>query len=306
MGAVRRPRAFTLIELLVVIAIIAILIGLLLPAVQKARQAAARSQCQNNLKQLGLGLHTYHDGYQRFPPGGARSSELSWHVLILPYIEQGNLYNQFNLGPGSFDGANGRGPGKNEFAFTRIALFLCPSSPAERMQLGGHNNVDTPEMIDGVPPYTTHYYGVMGPKDTNPATGQPYGWVNDGQHGGFATQGVLGRDSQVSLLDVSDGTSNTLAVGEISWTNADVGTRYRSWVRGCDTAPVCAGCRNVNSPINTPSIAVFSDIAFGSQHPGATNFLKADGSVRFVAETINLDVYKASASRDGGEATTLD
>jgi prepilin-type N-terminal cleavage/methylation domain-containing protein/prepilin-type processing-associated H-X9-DG protein len=301
-----RRRAFTLVELLVVIAIIAILIGLLLPAVQKVREAASRLRCQNNLKQLGLALHTYHDAYLHFPPGGVTTSELSWHVLILPYIEQGNLYNQFNLGPGSFDGANGTGPHKNEYAANRIAPFLCPSSPVERMEV---LNDDAPELIggaNGVLPYTAHYYGVMGPKGTNPVTGQPYGWMNVGGHGGFATQGVLGKDSKVSLSLIPDGTSNTFAVGELSRTNAPAANRYRSWVRGCDTAPVCAGCRNVVNPINAPSVATFSDIAFGSQHSGGTNFLLADGSVRFVSEGINLDVYKAAASRDGGEVSALE
>jgi prepilin-type N-terminal cleavage/methylation domain-containing protein/prepilin-type processing-associated H-X9-DG protein len=299
-------RGFTLLELLVVIAIIAILLGLLLPAIQKVREAAARTQCQNNLKQLGLALHGYHDANLRFPPGGVTASELSWHVFILPYIEQGNLFNKFDLGPGSFDAASGRGPNKNEHAANRIAMFLCPSSPVERMEL---LNDDEPELIGGpggVAPYTAHYYGVMGPKGTNPATGQAYGWQNVGGHGGFATQGVLGKDSKVSLAQVPDGTSNTLAVGELSRTNSPAPDRYRSWVRGCDGALACAGCRNVNSPINTPSIDTFNDVAFGSQHPRGANFLLADGSVRFLADSVALAVYKAAASRDGGEATTLD
>jgi prepilin-type N-terminal cleavage/methylation domain-containing protein/prepilin-type processing-associated H-X9-DG protein len=303
---ITRRRGFTLVELLVVMAIIAVLIGLLLPAVQKIRESAARMQCANNLKQLGVALHNYHFSAGRFPPGGIRSSELSWHVLILPYIEQDNLFKQFNFGPGPFDGADGRGPGKNELAFNKIKLFLCPSSPAERMLLGSNDYTNPPELINGQPPYTTHYYGVMGPKGTNPVTGKPYDWDNIGSHGGFATQGVLGRDSQVSFRDIRDGTSNTFAVGEISWVNAKVGTRYRSWVRGCDTAPVCAGCRNVNNSINTPSIAIFSDIAFGSQHPGGTHFMMADGSVRFVRESITLSVYRASASMNGGEVNVLD
>lgn len=104
------------------------------------------------------------------------------------------------------------------------------------------------------------------------------------------------------FADVRDGSSNTLLVGEISWINEITGTRYRSWVRGCDTAPVCAGARNVTNAINSPSIALFNDIAFGSMHPGGANFIMGDGSLRFLREDINLALYRSLASRDGREA----
>jgi prepilin-type N-terminal cleavage/methylation domain-containing protein/prepilin-type processing-associated H-X9-DG protein len=312
-AAPRRRRAFTLIELLVVIAIIGILIALLLPAVQKVRETANRLKCQNNLKQLGLALHHFHDGYGGFPIAGKLSNELSWHVFILPFIEQDNLYKQFNLARGHYNGPpDNRGPMKNEVAFTRISIYVCPSSPIEKMLLADPNNVYTAELIDGEPPYTTHYYGIMGPKGTNPATGQPYLWDNDGPHGGFARQGIFLRDTDSAstspgpdvgtrFADVSDGTSQTLLLGEMSWVNNVTGTRYRSWVRGCDTQPVCAGCRNVTNAINSPSIAIFNDIAFGSMHLGGANFTMADGSVRFLQEGINLSTYRSLASRDGGE-----
>src|SRR5687767_5856032 len=103
----RRRPAFTLIELLVVIAIIAILIALLVPAVQKVREAAARLQCQNNLKQIGLGLHAFHDSYKGFPKAGEKASELSWHVFVLPYIDQTPLYTKFDLATvGPYTGPN--------------------------------------------------------------------------------------------------------------------------------------------------------------------------------------------------------
>jgi prepilin-type N-terminal cleavage/methylation domain-containing protein/prepilin-type processing-associated H-X9-DG protein len=310
----RHPPGFTLIELLVVIAIIAVLIGLLLPAVQKVREAANRARCTNNLKQLALGLHNFHDGQGGFPKAGKLSNQLSWHVFLLPWIEQDNLYKQFNLAPSPFNGPpDNRGPKKNELAFFSMALYLCPSSPAEKMLLGDPHYVNPPELIDGEPPYTTHYYGIMGPKGTNPAGGQPYRWDDVGPHGGFARQGIFQRDTDARstspgpeigtrMGDITDGTSNTFLLGEISWVNNVTGTRYRSWVRGCDTAPVCAGSRNVVNAINSPSIAVFNDIAFGSMHPGGANFALADGSVRFVQETINLGTYRSLASRDGGEA----
>jgi prepilin-type N-terminal cleavage/methylation domain-containing protein/prepilin-type processing-associated H-X9-DG protein len=314
MSRQKTPRtAFTLIELLVVIAIIAILIALLVPAVQKVREAAARSECQNNMKQIGLALHNFHNVFQGFPKAGKLTNELSWHVYILPFIEQDNLYKQFNLAPGTFNGPpNNTGPMKNELALNRISMFLCPSSNVEAMLLNAPNNADLPEVINNVVPYTTHYYGIMGPKGNNPVTGQPYLWNNQGVHGGFALQGIFlqdtvaagnspGPDVGVRIAQILDGTSNTLMVGELSWENNVTGTRYRSWVRGCDTAPVCSGCRNVTNAINNPSIATYNDIAFGSMHQGGTNFLMGDGSVRFIEESINLGTYWALASKDGDE-----
>jgi prepilin-type N-terminal cleavage/methylation domain-containing protein/prepilin-type processing-associated H-X9-DG protein len=313
MNHTRLRRAFTLIELLVVIAIIAILIGLLLPAVQKVREAAARAKCQNNLKQIGIALHGYHDAIGGLPKAGKLSNELSWHVYILPYAEQANLYNQFNFAAGAFNGApNNRGPMKNELAFNRIAIYLCPSSSLDRMATTAPHNVNTPELINNQAPYTTHYYGIMGPRGTNPATGQAYTIIATSGHGDFSNHGTFTRDTLSSnpitgpeaghrFTDITDGTANTLMVGEISWVNNVTGTRYRSWVRGCDTAPVCAGSRNVVNAINSPSIANFNDIAFGSQHPSGANFVMGDGAVRFIRDSINLNTYRAMASRNGGE-----
>jgi len=300
-------RGFTLIELLVVIAIIAILIGMLLPAVQKVRESAAASTCRNNLHQLGIALHQYHETQGRLPPGATTANELSWHVYILPNIEQGNLYNQFSFASGPFNGPpNNEGPKKNLYALNRIPTFLCPSSTAEQMLTNPPNSSNAGDLVGGTPPYTTHYYGVMGPKGTNPSTTQPYPLDASGQatHGGFAQQGVLGRDSKIKLTDLKDGTSNTLMVGEMSWIDPVNGARFRSWVRGCDAAPVCSGCKNVALAINTLSTALFNDMAFGSQHQGGANFCMGDGSVRFIPDGINLGVYLSLASRSGGEPST--
>lgn len=305
--------AFTLIELLVVIAIIAILIGLLLPAVQKIREAANRMKCANNLKQIGLGLHNYHDTRGALPRAGELRNELSWLVFILPYIEQDNLFRQFNRVAGPFNGPpQNRGPMKNELALNnKIPIYLCPSSPVTKMVLSPSppHNVNTPELINGQAVFTTHYYGIMGPKGTNPVTGQPYTWDNVGSHGGFARQGLFLRDTDSTVDEepgnnfavATDGLSNSIMVGEMSRMDNIAGTRFRSWVRGCDTAPVCGGCKNVVNSINAPSIATFSDMSMSSHHAGGANFLLGDGSVRFIRETIPLATYRALASCNGGE-----
>jgi prepilin-type N-terminal cleavage/methylation domain-containing protein len=309
MGRLRQKRhtGFTLVELLVVIAIIGILVALLLPAVQAAREAARRTQCANNVKQIGLALQNYHGTYHVLPPGGVCANETGWQVFILPFIERQDLFNEFNFNAGAFTSGTGQ-VGRNAVAFNRVAAYLCPSSPANKMQMGGNNNVNSPELINGQPPYTTHYYGVMGPKGTNP-NGAQYGFANGATYGGYALDGVFGRDSRYALRDVTDGTSNTFMVGEVSWVNQTTGTRYRSWMRGCQQGGSSdswiASCRNVNNSINTPSIALFNDIAFGSMHPNGTHFLLCDASVRFISQNVNLGVYKATASRNGGEAEVV-
>jgi prepilin-type N-terminal cleavage/methylation domain-containing protein/prepilin-type processing-associated H-X9-DG protein len=314
-----RPAGFTLIELLVVVAIIAILIGLLLPAVQKVRESAARTKCQNNLKQIGLALHNYHDARGALPRAGDRQTELSWHVYILPYLEQENLFTAFSQAPGDY-----RMPNKHlPHGFTRVAGYLCPSSPRERPGTAAPHHLNTgeyrPAGAGGEPPFTAHYYAVHGPKGgTNPATGMPYRVDATGSHGGFALTGFFPRDTTVTtdggrkLTDATDGTSSSILIGEMSWEDARTGTRYRSWVRGCDSSSasdlpfVCVGAKNVAAAINTHSTALINDMAMGSQHPGGANFCFGDGTVRFLRESIPLDTYRALASINGGEVASAE
>jgi len=305
--------AFTLIELLVVIAIIAILIGLLVPAAQKVREVASRVRCQNQLKQIALACHLYHDVTRAWPRAGypnfkkyttADAPELSWHAYILPYIEQRELFLQVNFAPGDYDGSGGRGPGKNEVALNRVSTFMCPSGLVEKMLVGGANYSITSEIINGVIPFTTHYYGIMGPKGTNNTTGSAYS-VQGTTEGGLGNEGVFQRNRDVRMKDIRDGTSNTLAIGESSWFDATVGTRYRSWIRGCDSTPVCAGCRNVAVAINVPGWSIFGDQAMGSSHSGGANFAMADGSVTLLTSDLSMNVYRALASRSGGETVSL-
>lgn len=304
--------AFTLIELLVVIAIIAILIALLLPAIQKVREAASRMQCQNNMKQLTIGLHSFHDQNKGLPKAGELANDLSWHVYILPFIEQQNLYRQFNFAAGNYNGApNNTGPMRNELALNKIAMFICPTCPTEKMFTAPSppHNVNAGEIVNGVVVYTTHYYGVLGPIGNTPA-GTPYDSVATPTHGPLAKQGAFvfdstnsapGPDIGVSLPQITDGTSNTFLLGEISWVDLTSGTRFRSWVRGCTNTDWCASAKSVTNAINTYSVTNFNEIAFGSMHFKGANFANADGSVRYVHEGINLGTYRALASRNGGE-----
>jgi prepilin-type N-terminal cleavage/methylation domain-containing protein/prepilin-type processing-associated H-X9-DG protein len=287
---------FTLIELLVVIAIVAILIGMLLPAVQKVREAASRAKCQNNLKQIGVALHNYHGVHGRFPSAGDTSTELSWHVDILPLIEQEPFYRGFSFAAGSYQGAQ-----KIDLALSRINTYLCPSSPVEQMEQGPNDNINSGELVGGQPTYTTHYYGIMGPKGTNPVTGSAYLENNTGPHGGFALQGIFQRPTGTRMAEITDGTSRTLMVGEMSWDDNATGTRYRTWVRGCDSAPVCGGCKNVVNGINLHSTTTFMDMPMGSMHIGGTNFAMGDGSVRFLRDSIDITTYRAMASKNGNE-----
>jgi len=304
-------KAFTLIELLVVIAIIAILIGLLLPAVQKVREAAARMKCQNNLKQLGLGVHSYHDVYSQFIPAGSTQTQLSWHVGILPYIEQDALFKKFNQSNTTYQTTIGK---YDLPVLNRIAAYLCPSQTGdgEKMILtpAPPHNVNTPELFNNQPPYTTHYYGIYGPAGTNPVTNAAYIYeVNDPTHGRMGRQGMFQRTDAVKLANIIDGTSNTLMIGEMSWVSNTAGTRFRGWARGCDPSaatPVCAGTKTVANAINAYSNVLFNEMPFGSAHTGGANFALGDASVRFLSEKININAYRAAASANGGETLPLD
>jgi prepilin-type N-terminal cleavage/methylation domain-containing protein len=304
---------FTLIELLVVIAIIAILIGLLLPAVQKVREAAARMKCSNNLKQLAIACHSYHDTMGKLPRAFDRPTNLSWTVALLPYIEQDNLFKQFAQTPNGDYTTLGK---NNPHGLTKIAILLCPSSPVEKMAIGAPNNVNPPDLVPantGQPPYTTHYYGINGPRGTNPTTGVAY-TTGTRSHEGVrvATQGMFQRDTDIRLTDVTDGTSNTIMFGEMSWASPVFGTRYRTWLRGGDSTVAqpsfVVGCRNITNAINAIFIAnlivPYNDIPMGSMHPGGAMFGLGDGSVRFISQTIDMVTYRALASRDGGEVVS--
>jgi prepilin-type N-terminal cleavage/methylation domain-containing protein/prepilin-type processing-associated H-X9-DG protein len=287
-----RRKGFTLIELLVVIAIIAVLIGLLLPAVQKAREAAARLSCRNNLKQIGLALHNYHGRTGSFPPGyasavAADGSDLGpgwgWAAFLLPDLEQDNLYRSITLG------ASISAPANAAPRVQSLILFRCPSDNGPLTFTADNTTTDVA---------FSNYVGMFG---TDEITDDP----DNGS-------GIFYRNSRVRVLQISDGTSNTLAVGERSsdlaystWTGAVPGALVpprRPSVLGPEGAGVlCLGHTGPAAEGHTPNNPTNHVDDFASRHTQGVNFLFADGSVRIIDNNVNPAVWEALGTRAGGE-----
>ena len=297
-----RRRGFTLIELLVVIAIIALLVALLLPAVQQAREAARRASCKNNLKQLGLALHNYHDQCKLFPPGYISvdaatgmmtpingGSGAGWGLLILPQIDQAALYNKFNLNLRIADPVNA------PLIVTPISAFLCPSdaAPASKWTLKADGN-PTQTLAELA---TANYVAAFGTVSLDDCENPP-GTAPVTAAGQCVGNGAVYHNSRVSLRDFTDGTSSTVLIGERK-TNANL-DRWSTWAGmvagGEETGQRVMGCLD-HTP-NHPA-AHFDD--FGSTHTGGAHFLLADGSVRFISENIDTALYQALGTIRGGE-----
>lgn len=293
-----RRRGFTLVELLVVIAIIGVLVALLLPAVQAAREAARRMQCGNNLKQLGIALHNYHDTMGSLPPVGLRTRNcLSWVTMTLPFFEQGPLHSTINFEDSSYSNAN------RKAGMTMLPGLLCPSSRQIMNDIGATADKYVDPTTGTEETYALHYCGIMGPK--SPSGVLPtYAFSGTSGHGQFADQGPFGWDRAHGFRNIVDGTSNTFLLGELSWENA--GSCYRNWVRGLNSSSASPPAKNLLNGINAVpySGSNFNDISFGSEHPNGCQFALCDGSVRFVSQSIDILLLRASASRDGGEAAS--
>jgi prepilin-type N-terminal cleavage/methylation domain-containing protein len=315
-------QAFTLIELLVVIAIIAILIALLLPAVQKVREAAARTQCQNNCKQLGLALHAHHDT-KKFLPAGAYTQAATaanptggttWLVHILPFVEQTAIFSKYNMTV-NYNNTATTPPPNLPVGILKVPIYYCPSGS---QALSDNSSETDTGASTGIRHFSTHYYGNMGPFATAaPATavigGTTYTYTGSGigGNGAFSNHGVLGVNTKVRLVDILDGTSNTIMVGERSLNEVPPNAPnkgYRSWIRGQNGG--AGASKNVTFPINSPAGNYnasnnFNDMCFASNHTGGVQILFGDGSCRFVADSVDINILKASASKDSGEVASL-
>jgi prepilin-type N-terminal cleavage/methylation domain-containing protein/prepilin-type processing-associated H-X9-DG protein len=328
-----RRAAFTLIELLVVIAIIAVLIGLILPAVQQVRLAAARVKCQNHLKQLALACHNYHSAHERFPPGvernGSSGRNSSLFIELLPQIEQDSLYRIWDF---ANPDANWIG-GPSAPAAALIPILLCPLDelPANPVNMGS-----------GRAASVTSYVGNGGRRSMFPESA-----TTDGI---FFMTGALAQPrpgaKPINLLAVRDGSSNTLLFGERYHSDGN----FNSWMAAPFTPPphpvprgielwgfwaplgehaigdvTASGWATINYTVATPYVpppppapelpvpwSTFATMyelrlcAFGSRHHNGANFALADGSVRFISQTITLETLQALCTRSQGEPVRLD
>ena len=310
MNSGRYRRAFTLIELLVVIAIIAVLIALLLPAVQQAREAARRSQCKNNLKQIGIGLHNYHDTHGVLPPGtiwtttvntGPRTGGYTIHIL--PNIDQANIYNLINFNVSGilwFSGNNATATAAS------VPMLLCPSDG-----LGGTHAIDASQRW-----FKSNYPGVF--------SGYSTGDIISATASSDSTKlAIFGMNRAARIRDITDGTSNTVMVAEyltgatsdeyrgFAWSDQSPGNQvYFAQTPNSTVADVCydinpaSWCTN-DAKLNLPAVGNTSvaaqTAASRSRHTGGVHVLLSDGAARFVSNSINLAVWQSLATIRGGE-----
>ena len=316
-------KAFTLIELLVVIAIIAILVALLLPAVQQAREAARRSSCKNNLKQIGVALHNYHDTHGVFPPGyivrnvarsdnapaetAAGGQGFAWGTMILPYMEQGPLYDQFDFRLNAQQSPN------IELGQTVLSSFLCPSDSQDDRFDVTDSNSNTYTLA------SANYVGLFGYGSVTMNAGQP------------VENGLFYRNSRTKMRDVTDGTSNTIIVGErmhfadfVRITNTSdpmyqaPSDSNSTWYAALPDIARPSGMTNMMIGMNammanewqgslvlghvgqsmgammmhrTPNTTNHI-VHFSSAHRGGVQFILADGSVHFLSENIDYNVFR--------------
>jgi len=333
--SVRRSRyAFTLIELLVVIAIIAILIALLLPAVQQARESARRTQCKNNLKQIGLAMHNYHDVYGQFPlnyeatrnpdGNGRGRTSVSWITASLPYFEQAALYQTINFSDLSGNSYNTLNNAAAQTArVQKLTGFMCPSNPQQALGNFAGNYADNGPWHGNGRDFQaarTDYVGNMGWVFTgwkDCGTDIPQGnapWVTpDQQYNGQAdglprVAGVFWWMGTAKISDIVDGTSNTVGVFENHHWNTSKRFPAEQNKAAAWFTPIGA-IDTMHKPINfapddVPGGNGGEDTrcaSFSSTHVGGAQCVLADGSVRFLSENISRVVYQGLATRAGGE-----
>jgi prepilin-type N-terminal cleavage/methylation domain-containing protein/prepilin-type processing-associated H-X9-DG protein len=340
----RRRRAFTLVELLVVIAIIGILVALLLPAIQAAREAARRAQCMNNLKQMGIAAHNYHDGKRELPPERISDHHATWLYLILPYMENIQLGSTWDLSTGDFYDQ------RSEMSSIVISEYICPSQVHDQLvvarqmrnTLSGHNHpaptnpdgyegsiadymssrsstcaIARPAPPDGLPMNIGSTPDIARKSDGAIVAADPKNFVvAAGTSNSNYPVGILSFKSRTSFARITDGTSKTVMFGEISKLRADGFQAFN----GDDSAGVFVGELRPLAP--NPDAAIrdtstpdpwdvtpanyFDTISFGSSHPGAVHVVFCDGSVHGLNRTIDPAVLDRVAQRDDGEAYQID
>ena len=328
-----RRRAFTLIELLVVIAIIAVLIALLLPAVQSAREAARRAQCVNNLKQIGLAMHNYHDANNSLPPGQRASVFGTWQVFILPYIEQGALFNAYNLygrffpeGTVASDvAANGPGnllrygsPPNLTVTRSRVNNLLCPSDTWAPLDLTNRNgvtrhnyacNYGNSDVFQGLKYDATPYPDA-------PWLGAPFSDPDRGLSR-YPARGLC-----PGFAALTDGLSNTMLAGEVvqgqgldlrgfTWWGDASG--FMTYLTPNSTLPdvqqakgYCVYPMQNNPPCIAKTATQPATYASRSRHPGGVDVAMGDGSVKFVKNSISLPIWRALSTSQGNEIVSSD
>ncbi len=347
-------RAFTLVELLVVIAIIGILVALLLPAIQAAREAARRTQCANNLKQLGIAIHNFHDTYKKFPIGNPDDdcNNYSWSAYILPFMEQSVVYDELKAGgaglvyiPGG-DNLNVHSgfiqvgtnipttpPARNTDTYnwwcqisnnhgnsiskSILPPFICPSDILPTTDNNGYGKSNYCACLGNETPWV-NYFTANGATSWTRPSGQTE------QNGVFRLSQTNDYHYVTDMGQISDGTSNVIAIGEVSVTvnvrptqidrvfplwaggNNDWAGQWRISSFGRVTGQITP-INNRDQDFGLPTINSLhiSDFAFGSQHPGGAQFVLADGSVRFLPDSIDPVVYSRLGDIQGGEPVFL-
>jgi prepilin-type N-terminal cleavage/methylation domain-containing protein/prepilin-type processing-associated H-X9-DG protein len=347
----RTPAAFTLIELLVVIAIIAILIGLLLPAVQKVREAAARAQCENNLKQLGLAIHSFHDTYQGLPPCRVNNRastpkfppfsdfpampnvhfQHTWAPFIFPFIEQGNLQNLYSFSQDSTEQiiVNPSGLTNYQVAQMNVKLFLCPSAP------GGRKEAIADQTSGALlpPALAVTDYSPTSALQNRKTVAQggfltlTFGSAPIGPNKVSELDGALKQNVLNPITAVSDGTSNTMLLGEdagrpqywqlgrnMGWVFPPKPTGYRSpiggWAQPCQILNVSGMAPGIQAPTNNfpgpCAVNCQNALDLYSFHPGGANILMADGSVRLLSANTSVTTVSELLVPDDGYVLPVD